>query len=131
MESFCLLHFSEALPLDAFWGVLKCDTKIFTHSSHSHVSIHKPFSHTALSLIFCFPSRPLTNQPGHWILSRNLHIYSYLVLLLFPLQANGSVSLSSAYGENFPFSWPLKIILDCGYNVALSVFILLPHTEST
>lgn len=39
----------------------------------------------------CVPSRPQTSQPGHRMPSRNLHVHSYLMLLLFRLKVKHHV----------------------------------------
>lgn len=121
-----------ALLLDAFWWVLKCDTEIFTHCSHSHVSMHKPLLHQhSLALPVFLPGhRPASQATGC-----RLGTFMYTLTsccFSFGSKWNATcVTCSSVYKEDFPSSLSFKVTLECGCNAALSVFISLPWTEMT
>lgn len=121
-----------ALLLDAFWWALKCATETFTHCSHSHVSMHKPLpQHSPVSDLPVFLPGP---RPTSQATENRLGICMYILTLChFSLCSKWSarcITCSSAHKE-FPSSLSFKVTLECGYNAALSVFILLPCTKTT
>ena len=121
-----------ALLLDAFWWALKRDTEIFTHCSHSHVSMHKPrHQQRPVSDLPVFLPGP---RPTSQATKNHLGICMYILTSChFSLCSRWSarrITCSSAHKE-FPSSLSFKVTLGCGYNAALSVFILFPCTKTT
>ena len=67
-EPSCLRDHSVPLPWWMPSGWQKCDSEI-TLCAHSHNSIHMPLPQTTGPRAHSsLPSRPLTSQPGHWLL---------------------------------------------------------------
>ena len=108
--------------------------QIFSHCSHSHVSMYKPLPdwHSLVSdLPVYHPGPRPTNQATGHCLGICIYILTSCYFSFHSKWMTRCVTCRSAYWEDFPFSLSLKVTHECGYNAALSVFSWLQHTEST
>ena len=114
-------------------GCFLVGVKVWYRNHHTLVPL--PCVHTQASTpptqpwSSCVPSRP--QQATEYRLG--ICMYT-LTSFYFPFGSKWSprcITCSSVYKEDFPSSLSFKVTLECGYNAALSVFILFPCTEMT
>lgn len=75
----------------------------------------------------CVPSRP--QQATEYRLGICMYTLTSFYFSFGSKWSPRCITCSSVYKEDFPSSLSFKVTLECGYNAALSVFILFPCTE--